>query len=152
PSCTRSTTPAYGPKTSPLATSRCYYPTDAAGTPRAPSGRVEQLAQLRVERGWRERLLDEGGARAVGLRLVDPPLAVAGHEQHPQPRAERAQLAAEVEAAHPGHDHIRDHDLDRIGIAAKEVKRVARARRSADGEAFVLEQLPDEPEQPVVVL
>jgi hypothetical protein len=69
----------------------------------------------------------------------------------PSVGAARAQLAAEVEAAHAGHDDVGDHDLDRVGLAF-ESQRLARAGGGANGEAVAVEHLADESQQPLVVL
>src|SRR6266498_5336305 len=74
---------------------------------------VEHLAHFPGEGVGSEGLLKKGGARIEDSLVADRVIGVAGHEEHPHVRPRRSQPLCQLQATHPGHHDIGDHELDR---------------------------------------
>ena len=74
-----------------------------------PQDAVHRLHEL----ACRDRLLQKGNATVAGHPHL---IGVARHEDHGQGGPALSQLLRQVAAAHPGHDHIGQQDVDGIGV------------------------------------
>src|SRR5690606_34523219 len=104
----------------------------------------EHLVHHRKQPLGRERLLDEPG-RAERFGLLDVSVARVSREDEDRRRLVGLQLPQrldELEAAHPGHLDVRDHEVHALEL--RQVERLLPPRRLGDLVAAVLEYLRDD--------
>src|SRR2546428_10676362 len=92
------------------------------------AGLVQHLAYLAPRPVGREGILAEGGPRVEHAVLRDRFVGVPGHVQHPRVRTQRRQPVRELAAAHLGHHHVGEQQVDGALVALGQGQRLRAAR------------------------
>src|SRR2546427_9548324 len=119
---------------------------------RGPSAAVEGFPYLSGQCSRGERLLGKSDPGVEHAAVHDGLLGVAGGVEYLQTGPHGLEAGRELPAADPRQHDVRDEEVDRPGVACRELQGVGSAGRRQDGVAVGRQHLPRERADGLVVL